>query len=46
MRQVLIPQAAAHLRVLITLFVTNAEFRKLIKDLGIIGRDVLRYRRR
>lgn len=32
--------AAAHLRVLATLFVTNAEARKLLGDVGIIGRDV------
>ena len=32
--------AAAHLRVLVTLFITNSEFRKLLNDFGIIGRDV------
>lgn len=32
--------AAAHLRVLITLFITNSEFRKLLSDFGLIGRDV------
>ena len=32
--------AAAHLRTLITLFITNSEARKLVSDLGIIGRDV------
>ncbi|ORX38560.1 hypothetical protein BD324DRAFT_578011 [Kockovaella imperatae] len=35
-----VDQAAAHLRVLITLFITNSEFRKLASDFGIIGRDV------
>ncbi|KAK4689510.1 hypothetical protein P7C73_g600, partial [Tremellales sp. Uapishka_1] len=33
-------QAAAHLRVLATLFITNSEARKLFSDLGIIGRDI------
>ncbi|KAK8854853.1 hypothetical protein IAR55_003592 [Kwoniella newhampshirensis] len=33
-------QAAAHLRVLITLFLTNSEARKLLNDFGIIGRDI------
>ncbi|WVR07478.1 hypothetical protein IAU60_004520 [Kwoniella sp. DSM 27419] len=33
-------QAAAHLRVLITLFLTNSEARKLLSDFGIIGRDI------
>ncbi|WWD18999.1 hypothetical protein CI109_103456 [Kwoniella shandongensis] len=33
-------QAAAHLRVLITLFVTNSEARKLLNDFGIVGRDI------
>lgn len=33
-------QAAKHLRVLLTLFVTNAEVRKLAKDLGFVGRDI------
>ncbi|KAL7423409.1 hypothetical protein Q5752_000989 [Cryptotrichosporon argae] len=33
-------QAAAHLRVLITLFITNGEFRKIVNDLGLIGRDL------
>ncbi|OCF37895.1 hypothetical protein I316_00119 [Kwoniella heveanensis BCC8398] len=33
-------QAAAHLRVLISLFVTNSEARKLLNDFGIIGRDI------
>ncbi|ORY35471.1 hypothetical protein BCR39DRAFT_460742 [Naematelia encephala] len=33
-------QAAAHLRVLITLFLTNSEARKIVSDLGIIGRDL------
>jgi hypothetical protein len=32
--------AAAHLRTLITLFITNSEARKLVSDLGTIGRDV------
>ncbi|KAI9637351.1 uncharacterized protein MKK02DRAFT_36365 [Dioszegia hungarica] len=32
--------AAKHLRVLLTLFVTNAEVRKLAKDLGFVGRDI------
>jgi S-adenosylmethionine hydrolase len=32
--------AAAHLRVLLTLFVTNSEVRKLAKDLGFVGRDI------
>ena len=32
--------AAAHLRVLLTLFVTNSEFRKIFKDLGFVGRDI------
>jgi len=35
----LIP-AAAHLRVLITLFITNSEFRKILNDLGFVGRDI------
>lgn len=34
------PPAAKHLRVLLTLFVTNAEVRKLAKDLGFVGRDI------
>ncbi|WVQ82003.1 hypothetical protein IAT38_004130 [Cryptococcus sp. DSM 104549] len=33
-------QAAAHLRVLVTLFLTNSEARKLLNDFGIIGRDI------
>jgi hypothetical protein len=33
-------QAAAHLRVLITLFITNSEFRKIMNDLGLVGRDI------
>jgi len=33
-------QAAAHLRVLITLFITNSEFRKILNDLGFVGRDI------
>ncbi|WVQ99967.1 hypothetical protein IAU59_007110 [Kwoniella sp. CBS 9459] len=33
-------QAAAHLRVLISLFITNSEARKLLNDFGIIGRDI------
>jgi len=33
-------QAAAHLRVLITLFITNSEFRKIFNDLGLVGRDI------
>jgi len=33
-------QAAAHLRTLVTLFITNSEARKLLNDLGLIGRDV------
>jgi hypothetical protein len=33
-------QAAAHLRVLITLFITNSEFRKILNDLGLVGRDI------
>jgi hypothetical protein len=28
------------LRVLITLFITNSEFRKILSDFGIVGRDV------
>jgi len=32
--------AAKHLRVLLTLFVTNAEVRKLAKDLGFVCRDI------
>jgi hypothetical protein len=32
--------AAKHFRVLLTLFVTNAEVRKLAKDLGFVGRDI------
>jgi len=28
------------MRVLVTLFITNSEFRKLINDLGFVGRDV------
>lgn len=32
--------AAAHLRTLVTLFITNSEARKIVSDLGIIGRDV------
>ncbi|WVN90208.1 uncharacterized protein L203_105444 [Cryptococcus depauperatus CBS 7841] len=32
--------AAAHIRVLITLFLTNSEARKLLNDFGIIGRDI------
>ncbi|ODN78898.1 hypothetical protein L202_04426 [Cryptococcus amylolentus CBS 6039] len=32
--------AAAHIRTLITLFVTNSEARKLLQDFGIVGRDV------
>jgi hypothetical protein len=32
--------AAAHLRTLVTLFITNSEARKIISDLGVIGRDV------
>ena len=35
-----VDQAAAHVRVLITLFVTNSEFRKILQDLGFIGRDL------
>lgn len=33
-------QAAAHLRTLITLFITNSEARKLLGDFGVIGRDI------
>ena len=33
-------QASAHIRVLITLFITNSEFRKILGDLGIVGRDI------
>jgi len=33
-------QASAHLRTLVTLFITNSEARKIISDLGTIGRDV------
>lgn len=33
-------KAAAHLRVLITLFITNSEFRKILNDLGFVGRDI------
>lgn len=32
--------AAAHLRTLVTLFITNSEARKLLNDLGLIGRDI------
>lgn len=32
--------AASHIRVLITLFLTNSEARKLLKDFGIVGRDI------
>jgi hypothetical protein len=32
--------AAKHLRVLLTLFVTNSECRKLLNDLGLVGRDI------
>jgi hypothetical protein len=32
--------AAKHLRVLATLFVTNSEARKLLNDLGLVGRDM------
>jgi S-adenosylmethionine hydrolase len=39
MKNVLIP-AAAHIRVLATLFITNSEFRKLLNDLGFVGRDI------
>jgi len=35
-----VDQAAAHLRVLITLFITNSEARKLLQDLGFVGRDI------
>lgn len=33
-------EAGKHLRVLATLFLTNGEVRKLVKDLGIVGRDM------
>ncbi|KZP01029.1 hypothetical protein CALVIDRAFT_493481 [Calocera viscosa TUFC12733] len=33
-------QAAVHLRTLFTLFLTNAEARKLLNDVGLIGRDM------
>ncbi|KZT50965.1 hypothetical protein CALCODRAFT_488290 [Calocera cornea HHB12733] len=33
-------QAVVHLRTLLTLFLTNAEFRKLMSDVGLIGRDM------
>ncbi|KZO93654.1 hypothetical protein CALVIDRAFT_539829 [Calocera viscosa TUFC12733] len=33
-------QAVVHLRTLLTLFLTNAEFRKLLSDIGLIGRDM------
>lgn len=32
--------AASHIRVLIALFLTNSEARKLLKDFGIVGRDI------
>jgi len=35
-----VDQAAAHMRVLITLFITNSEFRKILQDLGFVGRDI------
>ncbi|KAF8528371.1 hypothetical protein BU17DRAFT_73458 [Hysterangium stoloniferum] len=34
-------QAAHHLRTLLSLFLTNAEARKLISDFSVIGRDLL-----
>ncbi|KLT41292.1 hypothetical protein CC85DRAFT_286608 [Cutaneotrichosporon oleaginosum] len=33
-------QAGKHLRVLASLFLTNGEVRKLVKDFGIVGRDM------
>ncbi|EJT98618.1 hypothetical protein DACRYDRAFT_96400 [Dacryopinax primogenitus] len=33
-------QALVHLRTLLTLFLTNSEFRKLLNDVGLIGRDM------
>ncbi|KAL1405701.1 hypothetical protein Q8F55_007369 [Vanrija albida] len=33
-------EAGKHLRVLFTLFATNGEVRKLLKDLGLLGRDL------
>lgn len=33
-------EASKHLRVLLTLFITNSEFRKIIQDLGYIGRGM------
>lgn len=33
-------EAGKHLRVLFTLFATNGEVRKLLKDIGLLGRDL------
>lgn len=32
--------AAEHLRTVVALFIQNAEFRKVVFDLGVVGRDV------
>lgn len=33
-------EAATHLRTLLTLVLTNSEMRKVISDLGLVGRDL------